>query len=88
MEVFPKGWLEFAGVGQYVFHWLADWAGMKHEGTWRDTEGPECSKPEKLMCFYIYKNRQVGYNESALLRWSADVLKKARSSISAASNTS
>ncbi|XP_031504984.1 uncharacterized protein LOC116267421 [Nymphaea colorata] len=90
MEIFPKGWLEFAGIGQYVFHWLADWAGMKHEGTWRDTEGPECLRPEKerLECFSIYKNGQVGYNQTALSRWSADVLKKASSSISAASDTS
>ncbi|XP_031505528.1 uncharacterized protein LOC116267775 [Nymphaea colorata] len=90
MEIFPKGWLEFAGVGQYVFHWLADWAGMNHEGTWRDTEGPECIRPEKerLQCFSIFKDAQVGYNKTALSRWSADVLKKASSSIAAARNTS
>ncbi|CAN6456025.1 unnamed protein product [Victoria cruziana] len=89
MEIFPKGWLEFAGVGQYVFRWLADWAGMNHEGTWRDTEGPECSRPEKerLQCFSMYKNAQVGCNQTAFSRWSRDVLKKASSSISAATRT-
>ncbi|XP_011622560.2 uncharacterized protein LOC18431988 isoform X2 [Amborella trichopoda] len=78
MEIFPKGWLELAGAGQYVFHWLADWMGMKHEGTWRDTEGPECPYPERgdLECFFFYKDRQVGFNRTFLSSWASNVLKR------------
>ncbi|KAK7368829.1 hypothetical protein VNO80_10860 [Phaseolus coccineus] len=31
MEFFPKGWLKLAGVGQYVYHLVASWSGMKHQ---------------------------------------------------------
>lgn len=78
MEMFPKGWLELAGPGQYVFHWLAAWSGVKHEGTWRDNEGPECPNPEKgkSHCFHFYKDRQVGHNETYLGSWTAHVIYK------------
>ncbi|GJN33745.1 hypothetical protein PR202_gb22368 [Eleusine coracana subsp. coracana] len=32
MELYPMGWKERAGGGQYVFRWMAGWAGMRHEG--------------------------------------------------------
>lgn len=78
MEMFPKGWLEFAGNGQNVFQWLASWSGMKHEGTWHDNEGPACPNPEKgiLHCFNFHKDVQVGHNETNLAGWTADVLQK------------
>lgn len=78
MEMFPKGWLEFAGNGQNVFQWLASWSGIKHEGTWRDNEGAECPNPEKgiLHCFDFHKDGQVGHNETYLAGWTADVLQK------------
>ncbi|GLJ17805.1 hypothetical protein SUGI_0311330 [Cryptomeria japonica] len=78
MEMFPKGWLELAGNGQYVFQWLASWSGMKHEGIWRDNEGPACPNPEKgsSHCFAFYKDLRVGHNETFLASWTADVLHK------------
>lgn len=78
MEMFPKGWLEFAGNGQNVFRWLASWSGIKHEGTWRDNQGPECPNPEKgiLHCFNFHKDGQVGHNVTYLADWIADVLQK------------
>nr|CAB3457299.1 unnamed protein product [Digitaria exilis] len=33
MEFYPLGWKERAGGGQYVFRWMAGWAGMRHEGS-------------------------------------------------------
>ncbi|OMO85200.1 hypothetical protein CCACVL1_10360 [Corchorus capsularis] len=47
LEFFPKGWLESAGVGQYVFQWMSSWSGMKHRGTWRDPDGEICPYPDK-----------------------------------------
>eukprot|EP01018_Ginkgo_biloba_P024016 Gb_26084 [translate_table: standard] len=78
MEMFPKGWLEFAGNGQFVFHWLASWSGMYHEGTWHDTEGPLCPIPVKgpLECFSFHKDSQVGHNETFFSSWTAEVLQK------------
>uniref|UniRef100_A0A803MCD0 Glycosyltransferase 61 catalytic domain-containing protein n=2 Tax=Chenopodium quinoa TaxID=63459 RepID=A0A803MCD0_CHEQI len=46
MEFFPKGWLKLAGVGQYVYHWIASWSGMKHQGAYRDPNGEPCPYPE------------------------------------------
>lgn len=76
MEMFPKGWLEGAGVGQYIYHWLASWSGMNHEGTYRDTEGPDCPYPERgrIPCFLFHKDMQVGHNTTYLAHWTADVL--------------
>ncbi|XP_002965175.2 uncharacterized protein LOC9660179 isoform X3 [Selaginella moellendorffii] len=79
MELFPKGWLEFAGVGQYIYTWLADWTGLKHEGAWRDPDGPDCpydTKTQVLECFLFYKDRSVGLNSSHLSSWTADVLER------------
>ena len=75
MEFFPKGWLELAGVGQYVFHWLASWSGMRHRGTWRDPVGDECPYGEDdRRCMSIYKNGKIGFNETELTEWTRNVL--------------
>ncbi|GLJ46614.1 hypothetical protein SUGI_0982180 [Cryptomeria japonica] len=77
MEMFPKGWLEGAGAGQYVFQWLANWAGMNHEGSYRDSQGPDCPNPqERLPCFLFHKDRQVGHNQTFLAQWTSEVLTK------------
>ncbi|KAL0335081.1 UNVERIFIED_CONTAM: hypothetical protein Scaly_1390300 [Sesamum calycinum] len=75
MEFFPKGWLKLAGIGQYVYHWMAKWAGMKHCGAWRDTGGDPCPYPEEdSRCMAIYKNAKIGYNETYFSEWAANVL--------------
>ncbi|KAJ6741038.1 GLYCOSYLTRANSFERASE [Salix purpurea] len=75
MEFFPKGWLELAGVGQYVFHWLASWSGMRHQGTWRDPDGDECPYGEDgRRCMSLYKNGKIGFNETELTEWTKKVL--------------
>ncbi|GLJ46615.1 hypothetical protein SUGI_0982210 [Cryptomeria japonica] len=77
MEMFPKGWLEGAGVGQYIYHWFASWTGMNHEGTYRDSQGPDCPNPqEQLPCFLFHKDRQVGHNQTFLAQWTSEVLTK------------
>ncbi|GLJ46710.1 hypothetical protein SUGI_0984730 [Cryptomeria japonica] len=78
MEMFPKGWLEGAGVGQYIYQWFASWTGMNHEGTYRDTQGPECPNPQEgpARCFMFHKNGQVGQNETFLAQWTAQTLAK------------
>ncbi|KAI3448242.1 hypothetical protein Pfo_004907 [Paulownia fortunei] len=75
MEMFPKGWLELAGVGQYVHHWLASWSGMKHEGTWRDPVGDHCPHPDDdRRCMSVFKNGRIGHNESYFSEWARNVL--------------
>lgn len=62
MEFFPKGWLELAGIGQYVHHWLASWSGMRHQGAWRDPDGPPCPySPDDRRCMSVYKGGTIGY---------------------------
>ncbi|CAN0887045.1 hypothetical protein LINGRAHAP2_LOCUS15509 [Linum grandiflorum] len=46
LEFFPKGWLKLAGVGQFFYHWIANWSGMNHRGVWRDPTGAHCPFPE------------------------------------------
>lgn len=76
MEMFPKGWKEFAGVGQYVHHWLASWAGMKHEGAWRDTVADPCPFPEDdRRCMSVFKNAKIGHNETVFSEWARSVIK-------------
>ncbi|KAJ0099771.1 hypothetical protein Patl1_21579 [Pistacia atlantica] len=61
MEFFPKGWLKLAGVGQYVYHWIASWSGMRHQGAWRDPDGEKCSFPKyDRRCMSIYKSGRIG----------------------------
>ncbi|XP_068636984.1 uncharacterized protein [Aristolochia californica] len=79
MEFFPKGWKELAGVGQYVYHWEANWSGMRHQGAWRDPNGVEC--PPLMQgndCFYFYKNGRIGHNETYFTEWTLDVLNQVK----------
>ncbi|KAL2343825.1 hypothetical protein Fmac_005110 [Flemingia macrophylla] len=70
MEFFPKGWLKLAGVGQYVYHWIASWSGMKHEGNWRDPHGEHCPYSEDdQRCMSIYKNGRIGHNQTHFEEW-------------------
>ncbi|XP_020585136.1 uncharacterized protein LOC110027863, partial [Phalaenopsis equestris] len=78
MEFFPKGWLELAGSGQYVFRWLADWAGMRHEGQWRDPNGETCPFDDKDRCFTFYKDGSIGHDEVFFSQWAARVLREAK----------
>ncbi|XP_012835333.1 PREDICTED: uncharacterized protein LOC105956058 [Erythranthe guttata] len=75
MEFFPKGWLELAGVGQYVYHWLAAWSGMRHEGAWRDPTGDHCPFPENdRRCMSVFKNGRIGHDETYFSEWARRVL--------------
>lgn len=79
MEFFPKGWLEHAGKGQYVYHWTATDAGMKHQGGWWDTVGEECPNPEQEdECFTFYKASKIGHNETYFTEWARKVLNEVR----------
>ncbi|XP_073024285.1 uncharacterized protein [Primulina eburnea] len=79
MEFFPKGWLELAGMGQFVYHWLASWSGMKHEGAWRDSVGDRCPYPEDdRRCMSLFKNSRIGHNESYFSEWARYVLNEVK----------
>ncbi|KAE8719855.1 putative ribonuclease H protein [Hibiscus syriacus] len=75
MELYPKGWLKLAGVGQYVFHWIASWSGMRHRGDWRDPDGEYCPySDDDRRCMAFYKNGLIGYNETHFADWARNVL--------------
>ncbi|KAL3724032.1 hypothetical protein ACJRO7_036106 [Eucalyptus globulus] len=77
MEFYPKGWLKNAGVGQYVYRWLASWSGMRYEGAWRDPDGEPCPYPEEdRRCMSIYKSGQIGYNMTLFTEWATNVLQQ------------
>jgi hypothetical protein len=79
MELLPKGWLKYAGVGQQVFEWLSSWLGLFHEGNWEDAEGPPCPFPDiegDRRCWQFFKNREVGLNATHLGEWTRNVLRK------------
>jgi hypothetical protein len=79
MEFYPMGWRQRAGGGQFVYRWMADRAGMRHEGSWWDPNGQPCPRsPDILSC---YKNRQIGHDEAYFSQWAARVFAavKARS---------
>ncbi|KAK4803277.1 hypothetical protein SAY86_001480 [Trapa natans] len=82
MELFPRGWLELAGVGQYAHHWMAKMAGMNHRGAWWEplADGKkECPDPkDDARCFTYYKNGKVGHNETHFASWARDVLNQVR----------
>ena len=79
MEFFPKGWLKLAGVGQFVFQWMASWCGMKHQGTWHDPDGAYCQYTEDdRRCMTLYKKGTIGYNETHFSRWGANVLNEVK----------
>ncbi|KAB5516005.1 hypothetical protein DKX38_026653 [Salix brachista] len=90
MEFFPKGWLKLAGVGQYVFHWMASWSGMRHRGAWRDPNGDECPYAvDDRRCMSIYKSGKIGFDETYFSEWARNVLSevKARKLKEAANKT-
>lgn len=75
MEFFPKGWLKLAGIGQFVFHWMASWAGMNHRGAWRDAGGGGCPFPDDdRRCMSVYKNARIGHNETYFYEWARNVV--------------
>ncbi|XP_010530640.1 PREDICTED: uncharacterized protein LOC104807173 [Tarenaya hassleriana] len=75
MEFFPKGWLNLAGVGQFVYQWETNWSGMRHEGAWRDPDGENCTYQENdRRCMSIYKNGRIGCNETYFREWARGVL--------------
>ncbi|KAI7727979.1 hypothetical protein M8C21_002824 [Ambrosia artemisiifolia] len=75
LEFFPKGWLKLAGVGQLVYRWMGSWSGMRHQGTWHDTEGDPCPFPEDdRRCMSVYKNGRIGYNSTYFAEWASKVL--------------
>ncbi|XP_019170034.1 PREDICTED: uncharacterized protein LOC109165637 [Ipomoea nil] len=79
MEFFPKGWLKLAGVGQFVYHWIASWSAMKHEGAWRDPDGDPCPYPDDdRRCMSIYKGGKIGHNETHFSDWAKRVLEEVR----------
>ncbi|KAG0564796.1 hypothetical protein KC19_8G141000 [Ceratodon purpureus] len=80
LEMFPKGWLELAGGGQYIYRQLALWNGLVHEGYWRDEDQPECPfKDDSAKCFTFYKDQDVGMNETHVSTWLGRVLEDFRS---------
>uniref|UniRef100_A0A9I9DWD4 Glycosyltransferase 61 catalytic domain-containing protein n=1 Tax=Cucumis melo TaxID=3656 RepID=A0A9I9DWD4_CUCME len=80
MEFFPKGWLELAGIGQYVYHWLASWSGMKHQGAWRDPNStlPCPYSPNDRRCMSFYKGGTIGYNRTYFSEWAKSVLNEVK----------
>ncbi|XP_022141026.1 uncharacterized protein LOC111011532 [Momordica charantia] len=79
MEFFPKGWLKLAGIGQFVFRWLASWSGMTHQGDWRDPHGPACPYPEHdRRCMSVYKSGTIGYNRTQFSEWAKNVLNEVK----------
>lgn len=75
MEFFPKGWLKHAGVGQFIYHWIAKWSGMNYRGAWRDHDVDPCPYTgDNRRCMNIYKSGQIGYNETYFSEWARDVL--------------
>lgn len=80
MEFFPKGWLKLAGVGQYVYRWIASWSGMKHQGAYRDSNGDlQCPYPEDdRRCMSVFKGAQIGHNEAHFREWASKVLNEVK----------
>ncbi|CAN6196243.1 unnamed protein product [Urochloa humidicola] len=76
MEFYPLGWKQRAGGGQYVFRWMADWAGMRHEGSWWEPVGEPCpNNPDILDC---WKSRKIGHDETHFAQWGARVFAAAK----------
>ncbi|KAL6661546.1 hypothetical protein ACP70R_000930 [Stipagrostis hirtigluma subsp. patula] len=77
MEFYPLGWRQRAGGGQFIFRWMADRAGMRHEGSWWDPHGEPCpdGNPDILSC---YKSRQIGLDEAYFAKWAATVFAAAK----------
>ncbi|GLJ46611.1 hypothetical protein SUGI_0982140 [Cryptomeria japonica] len=49
---------------------------MNHEGTYRDTKGPDCPNPQEgwIPYFLFQKDHQVGHNQTFLAQWTSEVL--------------
>ncbi|KAL9273042.1 hypothetical protein AKJ16_DCAP17102 [Drosera capensis] len=80
MEFYPKGWLKFAGLGQYCYQWLAMEAGMEHPEAWRETlDKLDCPTPQdKYRCWQFYKYGKVGHNETYFSEWARTILNKVK----------
>jgi hypothetical protein len=79
MEFFPKGWLKLASVDQYVYHWIASWSGMRHQGAWRDPNGDHCPHPDDdRRCMSVFKSGKIGYNETYFGEWARNVLNEVK----------
>ncbi|KAG5548464.1 hypothetical protein RHGRI_013970 [Rhododendron griersonianum] len=79
MEFYPEGWLKHAGVGQFIYHWMAEWSGMNYQGAWRDPDVNPCPYPgDNRRCMNIYKSGQIGYNETSFSVWARYVLNDAK----------
>ncbi|XP_008806399.4 uncharacterized protein LOC103719100 [Phoenix dactylifera] len=78
MEFYPKGWRELAGAGQYVFRWLAEWARMRHQGSWWDPKGEPCTHSDRGSCLSHYKDAQLGHDEAYFANWTAKVLNEVK----------
>ncbi|RLM86934.1 uncharacterized protein C2845_PM04G18530 [Panicum miliaceum] len=76
MEFYPLGWRQRAGGGQFVYRWMADRAGMRHEGSWWDPNGEPCPRSPDILC--CYKNRQIGHDEAYFAQWGARVFAAAK----------
>ncbi|KAK3130288.1 hypothetical protein QOZ80_6BG0491370 [Eleusine coracana subsp. coracana] len=76
MEFYPMGWRQRAGGGQFVYRWMADRAGMRHEGSWWDPNGEPCPRSTDILS--CYKNRQIGHNETYFAEWAARVFATAK----------
>ena len=59
-----------------MYRWMADWTGMRHEGSWWESVGEPCpDNPDILDC---WKERQIGHNETYFAEWAARVFAAAR----------
>lgn len=77
MEMFPLGWLEMAGHGQYIYRNLAKWVDLQHEGYWRDPTTPPCPNSSDVgACFSHYKDQPLNINVSYIEKWLGDVIKR------------
>jgi hypothetical protein len=75
MEVFPGGWLEVAGRGQFVYRSLANWTGLHHEGYWRDPSTPPCPTPQDVKaCRSYYKDQAIGIDAAHIGSWLGEVM--------------
>ncbi|KAH7296346.1 hypothetical protein KP509_26G019900 [Ceratopteris richardii] len=81
MEMFPGGWFELAGNGQYIYRTFANSLGLHHEGYWRDPSTPRCPNPSKPRpCFLHYKSAQIGINATHIANWLRNVIEKQQTS--------
>lgn len=82
LEMFPFGWLEMAGQGQFVYRNLAAWIGLQHEGYWRDPSTTPCpNATNAITCnFSHYKDQPLGINVTYIGIWLKKVIEKFKDS--------